>query len=532
MGEMTVNTLERLVKTLGRGVVTVASAPKGLDIEVHEIVVHDQTDPFAVTEGDLVLGVGVGAGAAAVQLVTDLAQKRVAGVVLKSLALADDSVVETAEKAGLAVLSLPTGASWSQIVHLAQSVLSHASFGGQQIHGLAGSDLFALADAIATLIDAPVTIEDRLSRVLAYSGRQDEADAARAETIVGRRVPERFLERLEAEGVFRRLRQETGAVYVDAIGEGILPRLAVSVRAGDEVLGSIWAAIPERPQPDVERAFADAAKVAALHLLKHRAGADVERGLQADLLAGILEGTPAAREASVRLGLTGAGYRVLAGWVSAPEEAEERRVRAQLRDLLAVHISTYRVRGATALLGGIVYAVIATDEDPAASEEAVVRIAKDVVERPGHEVAPLVGVGGYAAGLRDVPRSRREAEEAVRVLRSGPREGVATIEEVRLPALLTRFADIAAEDHDLYAAKLGRLIESDRTGGSAYVEALRCFFDAFGDYTAAAATLHIHPNTLRYRLRKAQELSGVTLDDPEERLGLMLLVRVLSVPES
>lgn len=529
---MTVNTLDMLVKTLGPGVLTVACAPKGLDIEVHEIVVHDQVDPFPLTEGDLVLGVGVGSGPAAVELVTHLAHKGVAGVVLKTSTPADDSVVETAENAGLAVLSIPEGASWSQIVQLAHSVLSHGSLGGQEIHGPSGSDLFALADAIATLIDAPVTIEDRLSRVLAYSGRQDEADPARAETIVGRRVPERFLERLEAKGVFRRLAAESGAVYVGTIAPGVLPRLAVSVRAGNEVLGSIWAAVSERPTPEVERAFVDAAKVTALHLLKHRAGADVERGLQAELLASILEGTPAAREAAARLGLSGAGYQVLAGWVSASDEAEESRVRAQLRDLLAVHMATYRLRGATALLGGIVYAVVATHDDPASLEQALVRIAKDVVHRTGREVAPLLGVGGHAATLTEVPRSRREAEEAVRVLRSGGREGVATIEEVRLPALLVRFAETAAQDHDLYAAKVARLTESDRKGGSAYIEALRCFFDAFGDYTAAAATLHIHPNTLRYRLRKAQELSGVSLADPQERLALMLLLRVLAVPES
>ena len=528
---MTVNTLERLVKTLGRGVLTAAVTPKGLHIEVHEIVVHDQMDPLTVTEGDLVLGVGVGPDAAA-GLIPDLAGKKVAGLVLKTSALADGSVVEAAENAGLAVLSIPTGASWSQIVQLAQSVLSHGSFGGQEVHGLAGSDLFALADAISSLIDAPVTIEDRLSRVLAYSGRQDEADAARAETIVGRRVPERFLERLEAKGVFRRLGKEEGAVFVEAIGEGVLPRLAVSVRAGDEVLGSIWAAVSERPGPKVERAFVDAAKVAALHLLRHRAGADVERGLQADLLAGILEGTAAAREAAVRLGLSGRGYRVLAGWLSASDEAEESRVRSQLRDLLAVHMSTYRVRGATALLGGVVYAVIATDGDPAASEETVVRIAEEVVARSGDDALPLLGIGGHATALPEVPRSRREAEEAVRVLRAGGRGSVATIEQVRLPALLSRFSETAAEERDLYSAKISKLIESDRKGGTAYVEALRCFFDAFGDYTAAAATLHIHPNTLRYRLRKAQELSGVALDDPDERLALMLLVRVISVPES
>lgn len=525
------NTLARLVETLGSGVATVVCAPKGLDIEVHEVVVHDLVDPLAVTEGDLVLGVSIGPGGRAVDLVGDLGSRRVAGLVLKTSALSDTSVVEAAENAGLAVLAIPTGASWAQIVQLVQSVLSHDSIGGREMHGLAGSDLFALADAIAALIDAPVTIEDRLSRVLAYSGRQDEADAARAETIIGRRVPDRFLERLELEGVFRRLRHETGAVYVDALDEDVLPRLAVSVRAGEEILGSIWAAVPRRPTAEVERAFAEAAKVAALHLLRHRAGADVERSLQADLLASILQGTAGAGEAALRLGLAGAGYRVLAAWLSASDEADESRARVQLRDLLGVHMSTFRVRGASAVLGGFVYAVIATDDDPRRSQETATRIAENVVARPGPHGAPSIGIGGHAAGLHEVPRTRREAEEALRVLRPNGPAGVATIEQVRLQALLARFSASTAEDRELYAAKLSPLVESDRAGGTAYVEALRCFFDAFGDYTAAAAKLHIHPNTLRYRLRKAQELSGVDLADPEERLALMLLIRMVAKPE-
>ncbi|MDQ3958314.1 MAG: PucR family transcriptional regulator ligand-binding domain-containing protein, partial [Actinomycetota bacterium] len=482
---MTVNTLERLVETLGRGVVSVVCAPKGLDIEVHEVVVHDLVDPFEVTEGDLVLGVAVGPGIEGVDIVSDLGSKRVAGLVLKTTALTDNSIVEAAESAGLAVLSIPTGASWSQIVQLVQSVLSHGSITGQEMHGLVASDLFSLADAIAALIDAPVTIEDRGSRVLAYSGRQDEADAARAETIIGRRVPQRFLERLEAEGVFRKLRDQSGGVYVEEIGEGVLPRLAVPVRAGEEFLGSIWAAVPERPAPEVERAFADAAKVAALHLLRHRAGADVERSLQADLVASILQGTASSREAAIRLGLVGAGYRVLAGSLSAPDEADETRARTQLRDLLAVHMSTFRVRGASALLGGLVYGIIATDGDPEASEELARRIAEDLVTRPGPHGSPAIGIGGHAGDLREVPRSKREAEETLRVLRGDGTRRVATIEGVRLPALLARFSESALDETDIYAQKIAPLIESDRTGSTAYVEALRSYFDAFGDYTAA-----------------------------------------------
>ena len=105
---------------------------------------------------------------------------------------------------------------------------------------------------------------------------------------------------------------------------------------------------------------------------------------------------------------------------------------------------------------------------------------------------------------------------------------VATIEQVRLPALLARFSEAAVSERETYERKIAPLIRSDRERNTAYLDALRAYFEAFGDYTAAAKRLHIHPNTLRYRLRRAQELAGIRLDDPEERLALMLLLRVLA----
>jgi DNA-binding PucR family transcriptional regulator len=43
---------------------------------------------------------------------------------------------------------------------------------------------------------------------------------------------------------------------------------------------------------------------------------------------------------------------------------------------------------------------------------------------------------------------------------------------------------------------------------------------------AAAAKLHIHKNTLRYRLRRLTEIAGLDLSDPDTRLGLMLQLRI------
>ena len=230
------------------------------------------------------------------------------------------------------MLSVPAGASWSQIVQLAQSVLSHGTLADDDLTGPLASDLFGLADAIAELIDAPVTIEDRGSRVLAYSGRQDEADAARAETIVGRRVPERFVSRLEERGAFREAsRGERLRLRRRDLDEDVLPRLAVAVRAGDEMLGSIWAAMPDatrsREGASLRRDRQGRRSLSA----RHRAGADVERTLQAELLASILQGSAGAREASVRLGLTGPAYRVLALWLHDAADGEAGHQRTQFR---------------------------------------------------------------------------------------------------------------------------------------------------------------------------------------------------------
>jgi hypothetical protein len=522
---MAINSLERVVGTLGSGVVDVISSPQGLDVEIGDLVVLDPADPIEVSEGDLVLGVGLGPGAETAEIVSELASRNVAAVMLKASA-ADPDLLEAVEGLGIAILSVPTGASWSQIIHLIQSVLSHSTSGDEAV-GSSG-DLFALADAIAALVDAPVTIEDRLSRVLAYSARQEEADAARAETIVGRRVPERLVRKLEEKGLFRRLRDETACVFVSDMGPDVLPRLAVGIRAGGEMLGSIWAAVPERPDPETERAFFETSKVAALHLLRHRAGTDVERNLQADLLASVLQGSAGADEATVRLGLSGATYCVAAAWLTADDEAEADRARTQLRDLLAVHMSTFRVRGAAAVLGGIVYAVFGTDDGT--SQQRAVRVFEDLLSRGARGLGPSVGIGAEATDLVDVPRSKREAEEALRVARAHPERSIATIEQVGLPALLARFSEAAQVDRAVYGSKVEPLVRSDADDGTAYIAALRAYFDAFGDYTAAAAALHIHPNTLRYRLGRAQQIAEVRLDDPEERLALMLLVRLLDDP--
>ena len=81
---------------------------------------------------------------------------------------------------------------------------------------------------------------------------------------------------------------------------------------------------------------------------------------------------------------------------------------------------------------------------------------------------------------------------------------------------------------DRPTGSLARLIEYDRHHQSNLVETLQAWLESFGDVTAAAKALYLHPNTFRYRLRRVAEVGEINLADPEQRFVAMLHLRVLA----
>jgi DNA-binding PucR family transcriptional regulator len=86
---------------------------------------------------------------------------------------------------------------------------------------------------------------------------------------------------------------------------------------------------------------------------------------------------------------------------------------------------------------------------------------------------------------------------------------------------LHRGATAAAGAKVAELGPLGALRAHDETGKAGYVETLYEWLRHPGDPRAAARELRIHPNTLRYRMRKLLELVPLDLDDPDVRLALI-----------
>lgn len=98
---------------------------------------------------------------------------------------------------------------------------------------------------------------------------------------------------------------------------------------------------------------------------------------------------------------------------------------------------------------------------------------------------------------------------------------------VRSTLVLDRLRGVAATRPDLLRGHVQLLGGLDASGRTDSLATLTAFFDHGGDIVRAADAMFMHPNTVRYRLRRIQELSGLDLDDPVDRFVAEFQVRVL-----
>jgi DNA-binding PucR family transcriptional regulator len=222
---------------------------------------------------------------------------------------------------------------------------------------------------------------------------------------------------------------------------------------------------------------------------------------------------------------------VLAAQPLLVEPSQQEAACQQLRQRLAVHSAAVRSHSAVALLGGVVYGIFAGADADDGSRGSVVRLAEEFVTRVPAGSDVVIGIGRSVARQADVGRSRVDADRALRVLRHqalrmGTSRRVARYADVQTGSLLLRLADVAAEDGELLPGPLGPLFAYDEEHRAGLVDTVAAYMDAFGDVPSGAAALHIHPNTFRYRLRRAGEVGGLDLSDPEARLAVMLQLRL------
>ena len=361
-------------------------------------------------------------------------------------------------------------------------------------------ELQDLVDAVSRELAAPATLEDANFTLLAFRAHDDSGadpiDAVRTRSILTRGSAPRTRRWFEDFGIASATRPLRTPADPAA---GILTRLVLRVRHAGRTRGYLWLLDDGRIDPDdgEDPALLRAMDLAAEagRLLAGRPAGDLGA-----VLADALSGSPAARATAARRlaeRLTADGALVLVALSPA-----DGGVRPGWRLPPAGAVATVADGGEVAVL---VPVPSPTDLRPAGALTAA-----SLRSLPAGGAA---GVSGVRRGTAELADQWREARTAARVAaaveRFSPVAHWAELGAWRLPAELSAPDPVA--DPLLAEPELAATAET--------------FLDCAGSAARTAAALHIHRQTLYYRLGRISALTGLDLADGDARLLLHTALR-------
>ncbi|MGW1159479.1 PucR family transcriptional regulator [Streptomyces sp. NPDC002519] len=517
-------TIEDLVRGLGDSARLVV-APPVADSPVTDAVPWEPGRIFPA--GTVLLGVGVPA--------PPLLQRGCAGVVVRDPA--DEATraawADAARRCGAALILLHESAAWPPAIQACARLL--APVGDPSVPPdpdatgqVPVGDLFALADAFADMVGGPTIIEDANFRVLAYSSFTGEVDPARNAAILGRRMPPEWLSHLENTGDLERLRTGTDVVDLASGPWQRRRRLITAVRASGQLLGILGAAEGDRPlRANTAEALRRAADIAVPHLLRHQEGHRAERIRRGALVRELLEGRGLLHRHAAELGFMQEATLGVLAFAPQSHEVLPDEVWDRITDHVALSCEAFRWHVAAARIGSMVFAILALpgEHDP----ESALRLGREIVRRsvPVLRDSLCGAISTTGPELSRLSGRRQEAEDAVGIVRSGHgADRFVAYEAVRPRVILHELRQTLAQRAELRLPGLRRLAEEDERRHSEFTATLSAYLDCGGQAGPTARRLGVHVTTLRYRLGRIKEISGLDIDDPAVRLVCQLLLGV------
>jgi purine catabolism regulator len=507
--------------------VTLLAGEAGLDLPVRWVHISELPDPTPwLSGGELLLSTGMQLEGEQVQreFAARLADHQLAGLGFGTgfaHAEVPRPLLEVAAERGFPVFEVPyelpfiavTEAAFAKLVNEQYAVLRRALDAQERLERIVLSErgLDALAGAIATLLGAAVLVLDGRGELLARHIFRRELDPAALETL--------------REEI--RARRGDPRVFVPTAEDGY-QGLALPVTADGSPSGvpAVPARAPEAwivaikdggSLSDFDRlTLRQAVTIVALELLRSRVAGQTERRLAGDVLEALASGELAGAELARRLAPFGLGDSVAA--IVMPE--------AQLEEPLASALRDEAVPALVAASDSLVCALV-----PGTDEDELVGLAERTVARMNGDPSAAVRAGvGRPVPAGEGRRSFHEARCALESLTLGlggngsAPSAVATYKDLGSFQLLLSLQD--EEALRLFCDSVLGPIEASEGGyGGELMRSLEAFIEENGQWERAARRLYCHRHTLRYRIRRVEELTGRDMSNARDRIEFWLALR-------
>lgn len=496
----------------------VVAGEAGLDRALRWVHISELEDPTPwLSGGELLLTTGLGLGDAAQQraYLERLAGHGLAGLGFGtgfSHAHVPEVLLAAAAELGFPLFEVPyetpfiaiTERAASQLVNEQYAVLRRALSAHERLEQVVLSErgLDGVASALGTMIGGPALILDARGEVLATRGRFDAGP-----------VVQELRDRLEA-GAKRGYAPEAEGFPAGA--------LALPVSRSGAALPEAWlvAARSSGPLNELDRlTLHQAVTIVALELLRRRVVDDTERRLAGDVLSALVAGDLAGAELARRLEPFGVRDRAGVLVLSPP-----RGVRAITEEALARAVREEAGGGLVAPAGALLCALL-----PTSGDDELFALAGRLLARLERETGTALAAGaGRCVAPGELRRGFHEARcaleaRALAVNGTGA-SGLATYRDLGSFQLL-----LSLQDDDALRlfcdSILAPIEDSEGAYGGELMRSLEAFIECNGQWERAAKALFCHRHTLRYRIRRVEELTGRSLDSARDRIDFWLALR-------
>jgi sugar diacid utilization regulator len=357
-----------------------------------------------------------------------------------------------------------------------------------------------IARTLHGLTGLPVAVEDRFGNLRAWAGPDQPDPYPKAD-------PRRRREALQQAA------SHGGAIRDRA-------KLFVLVQPRTDVIGVLALIDPGRVAGQHEVfALEHSAMALALELSHRQNLAEAElrlcRDLVDDLVSGTDEQSAYLRAEALGHDLHGVHHVLAVRWTTGANE--DSLTRALMRAITQLDLSALVARRpgmAVALVRG---------HPPAVAMHRIVS------QQMGN-LAGAIGIGNKCEASSEFPRSFAEATRALDIrLRSRSPHGVTSFNELGVLRILHN--EDETEIRTFVKEWLGELLDYDLRRRTDLVQTLSHYLDCGGNYDETAATLLIHRSTLRYRLQRIRDITGLDLTNVDNRLNLHVATRAWQVLE-
>ncbi len=393
----------------------------------------------------------------------------------------------------------------------------------------------AIASTLARVVHNPVVVQDQFYQVMAAS---DATGAPTELAPVSRDV-------LAYHSSVNGGQNPRAPFELQAMPKRGLecPRAVAPILSGRQLLGYVSLELEELPAPPLTaRALAQAANVVALEMVKDRLAHEVElrqrRGFADDLLSGRYDDPMQMRDRGRYLGHDLRGdFQVLVfdidqfGRYVAELALSDSEIDAIRRRFLDALLGVAKALSPHAIVAGrndqLAFILSAVNERGRQTVERVLAAVEHACRQSLPDMTISAGVGKPYPDLAQIPASFTEASRALQVIhRLNARGKTLAYADLGIPRLLFQVEN-PAEVLDFAHTRMGPVLAYDQRHGGILMAALEGYLRSNQSVPEAAQQLDLHPNTLRYRLHKVEELLGVLLTDIDTLLDLRLACLIL-----